>query len=345
MVVDRFTKYAHFLPLKHPFTSPQVARLFVDSVVKLHGMPHSIVSDRDRIFTSHFWKLLFAKLGTKLKFTTAYHPQTAGQSERVNQSLEMYLRCSIQDNPKQWRLWLPLAELWYNSSFHSSIGCSPFKALYGHEPNLGAMPADSTDPSSPIPDMVSDKAAQLELLKQHLASAQNRMKTKADRNRTEKEFQVGEKVLLKLQPYVQKSVVNRPYPKLAYKYFGPYEVMERIGKVAYRLQLPADSRVHPVFHVSQIKDYRPDYTPVFTDLPSIPALDATDTEPERILDRRLVKKGNTAITQVLIKWSQLPEDAATWEDWEVLATRFPAVLAWGQASFPPGGTVTPSVAP
>jgi hypothetical protein len=103
VVVDRFTKYAHFVPLKHPYSAPQIGRVFVDSVVKLHGMPRTIVSDRDRIFTSHFWKLLFAKLGTKLKFTTAYHPQTDGQSDRVNQSLEMFLRCSIQDNPKQWR--------------------------------------------------------------------------------------------------------------------------------------------------------------------------------------------------------------------------------------------------
>ncbi|KAK1607032.1 hypothetical protein QYE76_030705 [Lolium multiflorum] len=345
VVVDRFTKYAHFLPLKHPFTSQQVARLFVDSVVKLHGMPHSIVSDRDRIFTSHFWRLLFSKLGTKLKFTTAYHPQTDGQSERVNQSLEMYLRCSIQENPKQWRAWLPSAELWYNSSFHSSIGCSPFKALYGHEPNLGAMPTKNPDTTENVSDMVTDRAAQLEVLKKHLAAAQNRMKLKADRNRTEKEFQVGEQVLLKLQPYVQKSVVSRPFPKLAYKFFGPYKVVERIGKVAYRLQLPEGSLVHPVFHVSQIKDYRSDYTPVFTDPPTIPALDTTDTVPERILDRRMVKKGNSAITQVLIKWSQIPEDAATWEDWDVLATRFPAVLAWGQASSPPGGIVTQPVVP
>jgi hypothetical protein len=254
------------------------------------------VSDRGAIFTSHFWQQLFARLAIKLKFTTAYHPQTEGQTEQVNQSLEMYLRCSIQDNPKQWKQWIALAEFWYNSTVHSAIGMSPFKALYGHEPNLGAMPQIIHDLDDPVSTMLTDRAAQVEQLKMHLAAAQNRMKLKADRSRTEKEFQLGDKVLLKLQPYVQQSVVTRPYPKLAYKYFGPFEILERIGKVAYKLQLPPGSMVHPVFHVSQIKEHRPDYTPVFTKLPKLPALDLKDTVPERVLDRRMVKKGNAAIT-------------------------------------------------
>lgn len=146
--------------------------------------------------------------------------------------------------------------------------------------------------------------------------------------------------MLKLQPYAQASVVNRPFPKLAYKFFGPYKILESVGKVAYRLELPSSSQVHNVFHVSQLKDYRPDYTPVFADLPQLPSLDAIDTEPESVLDRRLVKKGNNAAPQVLIKWSGLPADAATWEDWEILKVRFPAVLAWGQATISPGGSVT-----
>lgn len=109
VVVHRFTKFAHFIPLRHPFTAPSVARVFVDSIVKLHGMPRTIVSDRDRIFTSNFWKLLFQQLGTKLKFTTAYHPQRDDQSERVNQCLEMFLRYNVQDTPREWRRLLPLA--------------------------------------------------------------------------------------------------------------------------------------------------------------------------------------------------------------------------------------------
>jgi hypothetical protein len=340
VIVDRFTKFAHFVPLRHPFTAPSVARAFLDSVVKLHGMPRSIVSDRDRIFTSHFWKHLFQHLGTKLKFTTAYHPQTDGQSERVNQCLEMFLRCAVHDSPKQWRRLLPLAEFWYNSCYHTSIGCSPFQALYGHEPNFGAMPELESDSESPAAGVLTERATQLALLKKNLDLAQKRMKTYADKHRTEREFQVGDSVLLRLQHYAQSSVVNRPCKKLAYKFFGPFPVLERIGKVAYRLELPPASKIHNVFHVSQLKDYSPDYTPVFSELPTLPALDCVDTAPETILDRRMMKKGNKAIVQVLIKWKHLPDETATWEDWVVLKVRFPEVLTWGQASFSPGGSVT-----
>jgi hypothetical protein len=340
VVVDRFSKFAHFVPLKHPFTAPSVARIFLDSVVKLHGMPLSIVSDRDKIFTSIFWKQLFQQLGTKLKFTTAYHPQTDGQSERVNQCLEMFLRCAVHDAPKQWRRLLPMAELWYNSCFHTALGCSPFHALYGHEPNVGAIPSLPSDPASPTAGVLAERAAQLALLKKHLDLAQTRMKANADKHRTEREFQVGEQVLLRLQHYAQSSVVNRPCQKLSYKYFGPYPVLDRIGKVAYRLELPAASKIHNVFHVSQLKEYRPDYTPVFTELPTAPLLDSVDTEPEAVLDRRMMKKGNQAVVQVLIKWKHLPEETATWEDWDVLKASFPVVLTWGQASASPGGSVT-----
>jgi hypothetical protein len=117
-------------------------------------------------------------------------------------------------------------------------------------------------------------------------------------------------------------------------------VLDRIGKVAYRLELPAASKIHNVFHVSQLKEYRPDYTPVFTELPTAPLLDSVDTEPEAVLDRRMMKKGNQPVVQVLIKWKHLPEETATWEDWDVLKASFPVVLTWGQASASPGGSVT-----
>lgn len=117
-----------------------MAKVFLDNIVKLHGTPKSLVSDRDKIFTSTFWKALFQSLNIKLALTTAYHPQSDGQSERVNQCVEMYLRCAIYDNPNKWRQWLPLAEFWYNSSYHTAIGCSPFKALYGYDSIFAAAP-------------------------------------------------------------------------------------------------------------------------------------------------------------------------------------------------------------
>jgi hypothetical protein len=252
----------------------------------------------------------------------------------------MFLRCNVQETPKQWRRLLPMAELWYNSCFHTALGCSPFQALYGHEPNFGALPELEPDANSPVDAFFSERAAHLELLTRNLDAAQKRMKKYADKQRTEKDFQVGDVVLLRLQPYAQKSVVNRPFPKIAYKFFGPYTILERIGKVAYRLDLPASSQIHNVFHVSQLKDYRADYTPVFTELPKLPPLDAIEAVPETILDRRMMKRGNAPVVQVLIKWAHQPDDAATWEDWDVLSTRFPAVLTWGQVSTPPGGNVT-----
>jgi hypothetical protein len=309
-------------------------------VVKLHGVPLSIVSDRDKIFISRLWKELFASLGTKLKFTTAYHPQTDGQSERVNQCIEMFLRCFVHDSPKQWRRWLPLAEFWYNSSHHSAIGTSPFKALYGCEPNLGAMPTLDEDNLTEAGLMLRDRQTQLDRLKLHLAAAQNRMKLQADRHRSDKEYSVGDKVYLKLQPYAQSSVVNRPCPKLAFKFFGPYEILARVGTRAYRLALPAASLIHPVFHISQLKEFVPDHTPVFHDLPKIVELDIIDTVPEAILDRRLVKKGSAAIPQGLIKWKNIDADSATWEDLSVLRARFPDFSAWGQAPAPEGASVT-----
>ena len=147
---------------------------------------------------------------------------------------------------------LAQVEFWYNSSFHSSLGCSSFHALYGYDPSFGAIPAMTAAPSI-IDATVQELKNQNLWLKEHLAKAQNKMKLVADRTRKDQEFQVGEQVLLKLQPYAQSSLVNRPCPKLAFKYFGPFTVTERIGRAAYRLDLPDHSQIHPVFHVSQLK--------------------------------------------------------------------------------------------
>jgi len=136
VIVDWFTKFSHFIGLSYPFTAQEVARVFLDNVVKMHGVPQSMVLNRDKVFTSSFWRELLKSLGTKPHMSTAYHPQTDGQSKRVNQCLESYLRCLCFMQPRGWHKWLSVAQWWYNSCHHSSINMSPFEALYRYKPAL-----------------------------------------------------------------------------------------------------------------------------------------------------------------------------------------------------------------
>jgi hypothetical protein len=207
--------------------------------------------------------------------------------QRVSQCLELYLRCDVNSTPRHWTNWLSLAELWYNSAHHASLKCSPFKALYGVEPSIGLLPDLNNTVSSDATPTLEERHQFLELLRQQLARAQNKMKLQVDTKRSERHVQVGKLVLLKLQPYTQTSVARRPCPKLAFKYYGPYAVLEKIGSMAYKLELPTSSQIHPDFHVSQLKSFTPDHQPVFSELPSVPMLDTAQVEPELILDRRL----------------------------------------------------------
>ena len=176
VVVDRFTKVGHFIPLKHPFTAAGVAKAFLNNVVKLHGLPLSIIFDSDKIFTSSFWKELFRVWGTELQMSIAYHLQTDGQAERVNQCLEMYLRCVVHDCPAKWKSWLPQAKFGYNSTFHSSLGCTPYKALYGHEPNIGQLAGYHSSLNGELHSWLSAQTEHTSRLKEHLQRAQVKYK-------------------------------------------------------------------------------------------------------------------------------------------------------------------------
>ena len=202
VIVDTFTKYANFLPLKHPFTALSVARLFHDQVYKHHGLPKSIVSDRDKIFLSTLWQELFRLAGVQLRMSSAYHPQTDGQSERVNQCLENFLCCFVHACPHQWSKWLSVAQFWYNSSTHSATGISPFQALYGTQPRQFGISAESTVSSRDLSSWLQERHLMSEVIKQHLERAKHRMKRQADKGRYEHSFAVGDWVFLKLQPYV-----------------------------------------------------------------------------------------------------------------------------------------------
>ena len=131
VVVDRLSKYSYFLTLKHPYTAKEVASIFLDRVVGKHGISKFIITDRDKIFLNNFWKELFTTMGTLLKRSTAFHPQTDGQTKRVNRCLETYLRCFCNEQPKKWDKLIPWAELWDNTTFHASTKVTPFQMVYG----------------------------------------------------------------------------------------------------------------------------------------------------------------------------------------------------------------------
>jgi hypothetical protein len=255
VVVDKHTKYAHFLPLAHPYTVHTVATLFLDHIFKLHGLPQTIVSDRDRIFTSKLWQELFSALKVDLHFSTAYHPESDGQTERVNQCLEQYLRTMAFQQPKKWSQWLTTAEWWYNSSYHTSIKTSPFEALYEYSPpQLEEILIPDTT-SAEAQATLQEKSVMLQTLQQNLLLAQKKMKKYADLNRTPRTFQVGDMVYLKVQPHRETALGQGQSLKLSSKFYGPFRILQRVGQLAYKLLLPDDAKIHNVFHVSQLKKH------------------------------------------------------------------------------------------
>ncbi|GJU05605.1 retrotransposable element Tf2 [Tanacetum coccineum] len=275
VVVDRLSKYAHFIPLAYPFTASQVAQVFLDQVYKLHGLPASIVSDRDKVFLSNFWKALFAELKVKLKLSTAYHPQT-----------------------DEWVKWLPLAEFWYNTNYHTSTETTPYEAVYCQTPPIHVpyIPRDSR--VEEVDRTLQAREKTIKVLKFHLKRSQDRMRSQANKHRTDRQFEVDN------------------------WYYGPFKVAERIREVAYRLELPSSSQIHPLFHISQLKKCHGKDHSVGV-LPQFREDGLLEYKPMAILERRLGKVNNKPIMFVLIQWTNKPVEEATWEIYGDLITRFP----------------------
>lgn len=189
VIVDLFSKYAHFLGLKHPFTAATVAQKFLNDVYKLHGLPVAIVSDRDKVFTSKLWRELFRLADVQFRHSSAYHPQSDGQTERVNQCLETFLRCFVHSCPGKWSKWLAVVEYWYNTSDHSALGRSPFEVLYGQNPRHFGLSVDNVEVPG-LSDWLHERQLMNALVKQHLLRSKQRMKKQADMKRSERQFQM-----------------------------------------------------------------------------------------------------------------------------------------------------------
>ncbi|KAA0046073.1 Transposon Ty3-G Gag-Pol polyprotein [Cucumis melo var. makuwa] len=340
VVVDRLSKYGHFLPLKHPFTAKLVVELFVKEVVRLHGFPLSIVSDRDKVFLSQFWTQLFRLSGTKLNKSTAYHPQSDGQTEVVNRGVETYLRCFCNEKPKEWIKSLPWTEYWYNTTYQRSIGMTPFQVVYGRQPPTIVSYGSSPSKNSTVEEMLQERDIILVSLREHLRLAQEQMRLYADRKRRDVEFAVGEYVLLRIRPHRQITVRSRRNEKLAPRFFGPYEIIEKIGPVAYRLQLPENSRIHPVFHVSQLRKLVGQHENIQPTIQFVNENYTWKSEPEEVIEYR---RTGAEQWEVLVCWKGLPKYEASWESYEEMKEKFPTLHLEDKVNLKGGSNVRPLI--
>ncbi|KAK5838444.1 hypothetical protein PVK06_007174 [Gossypium arboreum] len=226
------------------------------------------------------------------------------------------------ETPAHWFLWLPFAEWWYNSSFHSSIQLTPYEALYGQPPPTHMPYLAGTYSVAGVDRSLQAREAARKLLQFYLTRAQKPMKLFADKHRSERTLQVGDLVYLRLQPYRQQTVRRILNQKLSPKFYGHFSVIKKVGEVVYTLQLPPGSRIHLTFHVSQLKEHI-GASVTQAQLPLVDIHGVLPKEPARIVDRRMVKKGNRAVTEVLVEWADsFPEDA-TWESLDLLQTKYP----------------------
>ncbi|WVZ51685.1 hypothetical protein U9M48_002801 [Paspalum notatum var. saurae] len=313
VVVDRLTKVAHFIPVNTTYSGAKLAELYISRIVCVHGVPKRIISDRGSQFISRFWEQLHNSLDTKLRFSTAYHPQTDGQTERTNQILEDMLRaCAIQYGTS-WDKCLPYTEFSYNNSYQTSLKKAPFEALYGKRCRTPLFWNQTGEKQVFTLDIIQDAEQQLRIVQENLRVAQSRQRSYADVRRRDLSFKVDDHVYLKVSPMRGIRKFNMK-GKLTPRCIGPFKILEKKAEVAYRLELPPSlSGVHDVFHVSQLKKcFR---------VPEVQAPleglevheDLTYTEhPVKILDTSERSTRNKKIKMCRVQWSHHTEAEATW---------------------------------
>ncbi|GJT45950.1 putative reverse transcriptase domain-containing protein [Tanacetum coccineum] len=289
VIVDRLTKSAHFLPIRENDPLDKLARLYLNRIVARHGIPASIICDRDGRFTSNFWRSFQKALGTDISMSTAYHPETDGQSERTIQTLEDMLRACVIDFGKGWVKHLPLAEFSYNNSYHASIKAAPYEALYGRKCRSPVCWAEVGEAQLTGPELIQETTEKIVLIKQRMQAAQDRQKSYANRKRK------------------------------------PMEVLAKVGKVAYRLELPQElSRVHHTFHVSNLKKCYAD-EPLVMSLEGIHVDDKLQfvEEPVEIMEREIKRLKRSRIPLVKVRWNSRRGPEFTWEREDSFKKKYP----------------------
>ncbi|GKA50615.1 putative reverse transcriptase domain-containing protein [Tanacetum coccineum] len=301
VIVDRLTKSAIFMPMRETDPLDKLARMYLKEVVTKHGIPVSIICDRDPRFSSNFWKSLQKALGTSLDMSTAYHPETDGQSERTIQTLEDMLRACVIDFGNGWVKHLPLVEFSYNNSYHASIKAAPFEALYGRKCRSPVCWAEVGQVQLTGPELVQETTERIIQVKQRMQAARDRQKSYADLKRKPRSF------------------------KLEIKYVGPFKVLKKVGAVAYKLELPQElSRVHNTFHVSNLKKCYSD-DPLVVPLEGLQVDDKLHfvEEPVEIMDREVKQLRRSRVPIVKVRWNSRRGPEFTWEREDQFRKKYP----------------------
>ena len=324
VVVDKLSKMAHYIPTHTNITAEGTARLIFKNIIRYHGIPQSIVSDRDTRFTSSFWQELWKILGTKLNMSTSFHPQTDGQTERQNRTLEEYLRSFINLEQDNWDELLVSAEIAYNNSIHASTNYTPYYLNYGQHPNLSIILNKNNNNNinnNNVKELLDELQHDINHAVECLLEAQSRQEYYANMNRREITFNIGDLVMLSTNNLRNLDKT----PKLSSKYIGPFKIIKKISDVVYELELPTDMNIHPSFHISKLKKYNKNDDKLFPNR----AVDVSVSRPgpetiingkeayevEKIIDKRLVKRGREKYPkpEYLVKWKGYSTHEATWK--------------------------------
>jgi len=323
VVKDRLSKHAHFIPTTKTISAPKLADLFLTNIFRLHGMPRSIVSDRGPQFVSKFWKRFQSLLGCQVHLSSAFHPETDGSTEVLNQVIEQYLRIHCTYLQDDWAFpHLALAEFTYNNSENSSTKMTPFMANHGHHPLFDpSIIRESIVPAAE--DRVKDLQRILEDLKANLAEAQKAYTAAANRHRLPvPDIQPGDFVFLDRR-FIQ---TQRPSSKLDNKKLGPFQVLRRVTPVLFELKLPGNMRIFPKFHASLIHPKTKDIIPEMNTNPRPPPVETeagTEFVVDTIIDSRINKQRKRV--EYLVRWQGYTSSDDTWEPLEHLTRVEPLI--------------------